>query len=377
MKGVSLVFLALVFLCGGALAGNDTSYAGLAEVYAKILKEREAAQQRLEKEQEERRKAYEEEQQKLKAEFGFTFNDVLHNLVVIKHDDGAGSGFVARIDGQRYLLTNQHVILGASGLSFKTLGGETLRPKKIELAASRDIARLLLDEGDGLGVSNAVGIDVPIAVFGNSEGAGVATELYGKTTGVGADVLEVSAEFVKGNSGSPLLNTDGEVLGIASYVMFSPARRDTEGTKFESQTRRFCYKITGADWQEVNWRKFNRDYGEPYAESVRFVEDVQSLLSGMNQYPPQVVNAAAISDSLLQKWPVGYNEALKNIRKSQGVHDYQNSMEELGSLCQKHAWRLRTRIKQRKFGGFVLSDLETKADYLESLAKLLQESFQD
>jgi S1-C subfamily serine protease len=162
-----------------------------------------------------------EEEKAIKKEFAYSFNDIRDHLVVIEHENGTGSGFVAKMGDHYYIFTNQHVIFGAHKISFKSVSGKQLRPKKVELSATRDMARLLLDTDEGLAVSGNIEMDAPIALFGNSDGAGVATELYGRINGIGGELIEVSADFVSGNSGSPVLNLDQEVIGIASYVRFS------------------------------------------------------------------------------------------------------------------------------------------------------------
>ena len=207
--------------------------------------EQTAEEEQAQKEAEEQKKA---EQAEIKAQFPYSFDDVSDKLVLIeckgRHGDWSGSGFVAEMNGKTYIFTNQHIVLGADTISFKTAAGEVLRPRAVELSATRDIARLLLQDHEALTISDNLSMGAPLAVFGNSEGGGVATELYGKVTGVGADLVEVSADFVSGNSGSPVLNLDKEVIGIASYVRYSAPSKMKEGTQFENKVRRFCYRLT-------------------------------------------------------------------------------------------------------------------------------------
>ncbi|RLA42372.1 MAG: hypothetical protein DRQ97_14085, partial [Gammaproteobacteria bacterium] len=152
-------------------------------------------------------------EQEIKAQFEYSFNEISDKLVTVtctsNRGRSFGSGFVATLNGKTYLFTNQHVIIGADKISFKTAYGETLRPRGVELAASRDMARLLLADGtEGFEITSKMSIGSPIGVFGNSEGGSVATELYGKVTSVGSEVVDVSADIVSGNSGSPVLNLD-------------------------------------------------------------------------------------------------------------------------------------------------------------------------
>ena len=72
------------------------------------------------------------EEAEIKAQFSYTFDDVYDKLVIIEckgqHGEWSGSGFVAAMDGKTYLFTNQHIVLGADTISFKTAKGEVLRP---------------------------------------------------------------------------------------------------------------------------------------------------------------------------------------------------------------------------------------------------------
>src|SRR6185312_7757504 len=76
---------------------------------------------------------------------------------------------------------------------------------------------------DGIEASEAVDKDVSIGdavvVLGNSQGRNVVTEIEGKVTGVGPELIEVDAKFVPGNSGSPIIHVkSGKVIGVATFV---------------------------------------------------------------------------------------------------------------------------------------------------------------
>ena len=77
----------------------------------------------------------------IKEQFPYSFDDVCDKLVLIeckgRHGDWSGSGFVAVMDGKTYIFINQHIILGADSIRFTTAAGEALRPRAVELAATR------------------------------------------------------------------------------------------------------------------------------------------------------------------------------------------------------------------------------------------------
>lgn len=270
----------------------------------------------------------------IKKEFSYSFNDIRDHLVVIEHENGMGSGFVAKMGDHYYIFTNQHVILGAKKISFKSVSGKQLRPKKVELSATRDIARLLLDTDEGLAISGNIEMDAPVGVFGNSDGAGVATELYGKINGVGGDLVEVSADFVSGNSGSPVLNLNQEVIGIASYVRFSSNSRSKEGTQFENKTRRFCYRITGSRWIAVNWGKYNTKYGIPYSENEQLIQCLKTIYDEWDGDISDRVHLETGSDRRILSWSQAHNEITTKYR-GQGKFrsECSKSFANLSSLC--------------------------------------------
>ena len=306
--------------------------------------------------------------------FSYTFDDIAKNLVLIEcksaRGKSAGSGFIAKMDGKTYLFTNQHVILGADSISFTTVKGEQLRPTGVELSQRRDIVRLPLpDREDALEIGTTFGMDMPLAVFGNSEGAGVATELRGKVTGVGAELLEVSAEFVSGNSGSPVLDKDRNVIGIASYVRVSQPSRMTENTRFENKVRRFCYRLDGVIWTPVNWKKYNEEHGKSYRETEALVESLISIHNGLFEDPFGTIPENT-SDSELKKWSSEHNRMIKH-GGNQLKRDLGNSTEELSTICERQMRRIKTTLGKNDLTEFLRDEYEGFSYVLERVVENL------
>jgi hypothetical protein len=195
-------------------------------------------------------------------------------LLVVTAREGAGSGFVARLNGAPLLFTNAHVIAGASRLQFQQLSGAPVPPGKGRLAFGHDVAvfeapasALTLEISTDVSKDAAIGDEV--VVYGNSQGASVVTELKGKIVGLGPDLVEVDAPFVPGNSGSPILHVkSGKIIGIASYVR---TRKHDEISKDSgvAEVRRFGYRLdTIKNWQDLNWTIFQRE-----AAQVQAIED--------------------------------------------------------------------------------------------------------
>jgi len=154
---------------------------------------------------------------------------------------GLGSGFIVRTDG--VIVTNAHVVANAERVSVMLRDG-TIRPaEKLGTDETNDIAVLKIDGKDlpvaPLGNSAAaligewaIAIGNPYGfVLGNSEPtvtagvvSGVGRNLVARGEGPSAyfDMIQTDASVNPGNSGGPLVNADGEVIGVNSSI-YSPS----------------------------------------------------------------------------------------------------------------------------------------------------------
>lgn len=193
------------------------------------------------------------------------YQKVREALLVVTQREGAGSGFVAKLDDVPVLMTNAHVIASASKPDMKLLSGNPVPPGKGRLAVGHDVAVFEAPAGlAALGICPDVGKEVSIGdevvIYGNSHGASVVTEIKGKVTGIGPDVVEVDAPFVPGNSGSPILHVkSGKVIGIASYLKTRPLDEISKDSGLP-EVRRFGYRLdTIKQWQDLNWPIFQNE----------------------------------------------------------------------------------------------------------------------
>lgn len=174
----------------------------------------------------------------------------MDRLAVIVCGKKAGTGFILRDGGRSYLFTNAHVVEEGHVLA-KLLNGAMLKLGPCDIASGRDLARFELA---GPLPSFELEQDMPnigeaVTVFGNSDGRGVITELHGRVLGIGPEEIEISAPFVTGNSGSPVLNRAGRVVGVATYLR--DCRSTTDWSKVDTRfngIRRFAIRLTGIRW---------------------------------------------------------------------------------------------------------------------------------
>ncbi len=155
-------------------------------------------------------------------------------MVIVEGDAGRGSGFITKMNGKTYVVTNAHVVRGNTKVTFKTMSNQPLTTGPLEIAESADLVRADVPEApDALdilkNIEDVTKIGEAVVVMGNSEGEGVVRELEGRVMGIGPDRVEVDAPFVPGNSGSPiLLKASGAVIGVATYLLIPRALQEQD-----------------------------------------------------------------------------------------------------------------------------------------------------
>ena len=158
--------------------------------------------------------------------------DFFFNVVPV---EGAGSGFV--IDPRGYILSNAHVLEGAQSIEV-TLGDQSRHPAKLVGADTRNDIALLKIETRGrkltalpLGDSRSLRVGQRVLAIGNPFGfqstltTGVVSAL-GRTVQTGEqtfidEAIQTDAAINRGNSGGPLLDSHGRVIGINTAI-FAP-----------------------------------------------------------------------------------------------------------------------------------------------------------
>ena len=186
------------------------------------------------------------------------YDRVIKSIALIECGDSSGSGFVARMRNVNYLFTNKHVIRSGNPVVARLLDGQKLSLGSCQIADGVDLARFTLKTPvPALDISSSEPkIGQNVLIYGNSDGAGVATEIKGKVLGVSSTLVETDAPFVQGNSGSAIIADDGTVIGVATFARRadpSPSDWVKAGTRF-SGVRRF-----GVRFNVRRWTPFDRD----------------------------------------------------------------------------------------------------------------------
>ena len=157
----------------------------------------------------------------------------------------SGSGFVLSEDG--YVVTNYHVIEGASAVNVVLHDGTEYPAQVVGYDATNDLAVLKV-EATGLsaariGSSDSLSIGDMVVAIGNPLGELTATQTVGYVSGIKREVttsntimsmIQTDAAINPGNSGGPLFNMYGEVIGIttAKYSGTTDSGASIEGIGF-------------------------------------------------------------------------------------------------------------------------------------------------
>lgn len=157
----------------------------------------------------------------------------------------AGSGFILTEDG--YVATNYHVIEGASEVSVILENGTTYDAEIVGFDSSNDLAVLKVDATGlpcvTLGSSDELIVGDQVVAVGNALGELSSSMTVGYISGKDRDVttdgtainmLQTDAAINSGNSGGPLFNMNGEVVGIttAKYSGTTSSGASIEGIGF-------------------------------------------------------------------------------------------------------------------------------------------------
>jgi S1-C subfamily serine protease len=170
--------------------------------------------------------------------------------VTTQAGDALGSGFV--IDSDGHIVTNDHVVDGASSISAEFADGSTYDAQLVGADPSTDIAVIKVDAPSSeltplqLGNSSAVQVGDGVVAIGSPLGldetvtSGIVSALHRTITSPNnfsiSDAIQTDAAINHGNSGGPLLDLDGQVIGINSQIESDSGGNDGIGFAVPSNT---------------------------------------------------------------------------------------------------------------------------------------------
>jgi putative serine protease PepD len=153
-------------------------------------------------------------------------------VVEVTAGQGQGSGFVYDSDG--HIITNDHVVAGAGSVSVKFSNGKTFSAQVVGTDASTDLAVLKVDAPVSqlfplsLGDSSNLVVGDQVVAIGSPFGlegtvtSGIVSALHREMTSPNHfaidNSIQTDAAINHGNSGGPLLDSQGKVVGVTSQI---------------------------------------------------------------------------------------------------------------------------------------------------------------
>ena len=173
-------------------------------------------------------------------------------VVEITAGQGQGSGFV--YDAGGHIITNEHVIAGTSSVSVKFWNGKTFNARVVGTDASTDLAVLKVDAPVSqlfplsLGDSSKLVVGDQVVAIGSPFGlegtvtSGIVSALHREMTSPNQfaidNSIQTDAAINHGNSGGPLLNAQGKVVGVNSQIESNSGGNEGVGFAVPSNTVR-------------------------------------------------------------------------------------------------------------------------------------------
>ncbi|MEZ4519947.1 MAG: trypsin-like peptidase domain-containing protein, partial [Chloroflexota bacterium] len=173
------------------------------------------------------------------------YQQVSPAVVTVFMTTGSGSGFIVDPDG--YIVTNNHVVEEGGPITVTFTNGDVRDAELIGTDPQGDIALIKIDAAPGeltalpLGDSDALQVGQIVVAIGSPYGlestmttgivSGLDRSLPDDGVAIGTNyavpnVIQTDAAINPGNSGGPLLNLDGEVIGINTAIE-SPVRANS------------------------------------------------------------------------------------------------------------------------------------------------------
>ena len=175
---------------------------------------------------------------------GFEAEKAYESVFVIYSGNSLGSGFAV---GENCIVTNAHVIDNPRSITVETYGGTKYKASVLGMNEQQDIAVLIVKDatfpyldiadlttmktGDDI---YAIGAPKGMAYTLTKGGVSAKERMIGNQT-----YIQIDAAINEGNSGGPLLNNDGQVLGMNTMKM-----TDSEGIGLAIPVSRICAYLT-------------------------------------------------------------------------------------------------------------------------------------
>lgn len=277
------------------------------------------------------------------------YEKIYPHVVKVSLSGGAGTGFKVRDRNVTYLYTCLHCIASVDPIVAVDCNGKELFLSSLEMC-DRDLVRFELpDEKDGLSLASARDIvhGRRIIAYGNTQARGVMTENEGVLLAVGDAKIEIDAEVLQGNSGGPVVTSQGLAIGAVSDG-FVDKRIHAKNTRYE-KVRRFAVRVDNPDWVPVDYEDYRNAFG--------IVKDSATMILELKEFVAACASVGA--DSTLVR-------PLPNNNRYLLCKDYPTQIE---SLYSAFADRVKKSVELRESTAKynVLNDVSSLNKYKQEL----------
>ncbi|QLY82410.1 trypsin-like peptidase domain-containing protein [Clostridium intestinale] len=245
--------------------------------------------------------------------------------------EGVGSGFIINEDGD--ILTNYHVVQGATEVNVTFNNGKEYKAKIVNYDANADLAMIRLVEKvevpgvATLGDSDLLQAGQEVIAIGNPLGKefvgtvtkgiiSAASRSLQNQDGSTSVYIQTDAAINPGNSGGPLINANGEVIGINSAKI---SEAGVEGIGFSIPINSVKEKIGALSKQSLTLGISIRDLDKNAAKQYKLVEGI--YVASVVEYSPAEKAGIKAGDVI-----VGFNG--KSIKTSAELSAEKNKLNE-------------------------------------------------
>jgi S1-C subfamily serine protease len=155
------------------------------------------------------------------SDFSDVIDDVIPAVVSVQTNVGLGSGFF--VDSRGYIVTNYHVVDGATAAVVETSSDDSYTVRIAGFHKNADIAVLKVENNNfptlSFGDSDDVRVGEKVIAVGNPGGLSFSVtqgivSAVNRGDSSGNKYVQIDVPINPGNSGGPLINTEGEVIGV-------------------------------------------------------------------------------------------------------------------------------------------------------------------
>jgi hypothetical protein len=195
-------------------------------------------------------------------------------VVLIKGDNGEGTGFLVKTADGPTVITNIHVISNNPHLQITTNRGVQVQVLSFKGATDRDLAMIAIKDNGynyldlATDVSGTVQPGDAVVTPGNSEGGEVMLNTGGKVLGIGPQRVEIDNPVYHGNSGGPIFHVkSGKVIGVVTEAIQVDITDSLDKASFASRNsaisnsmRYFGMRIDNVPkWEPYDWNRLQAE----------------------------------------------------------------------------------------------------------------------